>query len=125
MKVVRYFHIRHLNSAKGGATVRVEGDNEGTLEDEVHVTVAKCSQKDAFCRKAGRTVADEKLMAQNLPLKGLPGKLHRVALSVLKRTKNTGQRVETELYKRDFGFSTKYFRAPEIKEEKRGIQLAE
>jgi hypothetical protein len=28
MKVVRYFHIRHENAAKGGATVRVEGDNE-------------------------------------------------------------------------------------------------
>ncbi len=105
MSVVRFFHIRHNNAPKGGATVLVRSTSPNT----VAVQVALCSQKDNFSRKAGRAIAVGKPMRE-IPLEALPLKLSRIARKVLDKTKELGQPKEmTDLYNRDYSFSTKYF----------------
>lgn len=119
MTIVRYFHIRHIDAdksvaSKGGATVRVEGELGIGLMDNVLVTFSYCSPLDQFCRKTGREEADlhripEEAIIFEIPLKGLPGFLRKIARMVLRKTKGCGPRKDTILGKRDWSFSTKYW----------------
>lgn len=65
---VRFLHIRNLHnenngddsyiSCKGGTTIAYE--MEGTF---VRFSTAKCSERDNYCRKTGRTIATGRLNA--------------------------------------------------------------
>lgn len=73
-KVVRYFHLR--NGTKGGATVKVTGDTN--LIGQVDVQYVKCSNKDNYCKKIGRELAD-KAPIKVVGLRYLPHELARLA----------------------------------------------
>ena len=75
MKVVRYFHLRPFMEMKGGATVKVTGDTENPAQVDVQWT--KCSRKDMFCKKTGRSFAD-KAPLKVVPLRYLPNELARI-----------------------------------------------
>ena len=94
--VIRFFHIRP-NSPRGGATVKVVGN----LDDVgyVSIQVGRCSNKDVFEKKAGRSCA-ECNPAMVVPLRYLPRHLSDVANAV--KADNT-----------DFSFALKYFLSKE------------
>lgn len=120
-QVKRYFHVRDKMMPRGGATVLVTGEDGGLA---VRVQVAYCSPKDAFCRAAGRYTAQESRVVA-IPLKGLPGLLHKVSKKVLRRAHYPGPfngrdipknwRQKHELFQRDWSFSTKYWTPREEK----------
>jgi hypothetical protein len=116
-QVIRFFHVRHNNSPRGGATVRVVGEDDGKA---VRVQVSYCSPNDQFCRKTGRENAAKSSTTTAIPLKGLPGMLHKISMKVLRKTAYNfdfigepkafiGWRQRTELYRRDWSFATKYW----------------
>lgn len=78
-KVVRYFHLRPFMEMKGGATVKVTGDTENPAQVDVQWT--KCSRKDMFCKKTGRSFAD-KAPLKVVPLRYLPNELERISNKV-------------------------------------------
>ena len=91
-QIQRYFHIR--NGTKGGATVRVSGDMD--ILGQVDVQYVKCSRKDNYVKKTGRSLAD-KAPIKVVPLRYLSQELGRIQQSV-------GSRLHT-----DWTFAIKYF----------------
>lgn len=122
-QLIRFFHVRDIHQPRGGATVRVVGEDDGLA---VRVQIAYCSPKDQFCRKTGREQA-AKSSTTAIPLKGLPGLLHKVSKKVLRKTHYNGPwhgvdipknwRQQHDLFKRDWAFSMKYWLPREAKEE--------
>lgn len=61
---IRFLHIRRMAGSahgplgKGGMTVAYEVD-----DDTIRFAVAKCSQRDNYCRKTGRAIATGRLNA--------------------------------------------------------------
>jgi hypothetical protein len=55
---IRYLHVRKENLQKGGTTVAYEVD-----DDTIRFAVAKCSDRDNYCRKTGRSIATGRLNA--------------------------------------------------------------
>lgn len=113
-QVKRFFHIRPGNSGmfpRGGATVLVTGEDDG---GPVRVQVAYCSINDQFSRKQGRERAANSSFI-TIPLKGLPGMLHKVAVKMMRKQRHPingypGWRENDPVWKRDFSFSMKYFK---------------
>lgn len=70
--VVRYFHLRSFMSTHGGTTVKVTGDLSSPCQ--VDVQWVKCSKKDNYCKKTGRSLAD-KAPTKIIPLRYLPKEL--------------------------------------------------
>ena len=95
MKVVRYFHLRPFMEMKGGATVKVVGDTDNPAQ--VDVQFVKCSRKDAFCKKTGRSFAD-KAPLKVVPLRYLPNELERI-----------GAKVGVDNLAADYFFACRYF----------------
>jgi hypothetical protein len=75
-KVIRYFHIRRPGAVKGGATVKVIGDTD--FPGQVDVQFVKCSRKDNYDKKIGRSYA-EKAPVKVVPLRYLPNELARIS----------------------------------------------
>lgn len=115
-QVIRFFHVRDPQRPRGGATVRVTGEDDGL---SVRLQIAYCSPKDQFCRATGRKAAEEARIVIAIPLKGLPGALHKVSKGVLRKMHYNGMwrgsdipknwRQQHELWKRDWQFSMKYW----------------
>lgn len=60
---MRFLHIRKENdiremSIKGGITVAYEVD-----DDTVEIATARCSDRDNYCRKTGRSIAEGRFRA--------------------------------------------------------------
>ncbi len=102
-KIVQYFHIRPYDRGHGGATIKVTGDAEDL--GQVDVQVAFCSKKDMFCKKTGRSLA-EQAVTKVVPLRYLPSELARVNTAVEKKTKRF---TAATLKGTDFSFTMKYF----------------
>jgi len=79
-KVVRYFHIRLQDycgpSTHGGGTVKVTGDTN--YPGQVDVQYTKCSSKDQFVKREGRSFAD-KAPIKVIPLRNLGKELDDIA----------------------------------------------
>lgn len=71
-QVVRYFHLRAFMSSHGGTTVKVTGDLDSP--GQVDIQWVKCSKKDNYCKKTGRSLAD-KASTKIIPLRYLPKEL--------------------------------------------------
>lgn len=73
---MRFLHIRNRHgddqnyevTTKGGITVAYEVVNNG---DEVHMATAKCSIRDNYCRKTGRTIAEGRFNAGKITVVAL------------------------------------------------------
>lgn len=142
-QVVRFFHVRPTSRwyeqygfdplPRGGATVRVVGEDDGKA---VRVQVAYCSPKDQFCRKTGRARAETKQTVA-IPLSGLPGMLTKVSRNVMRKQHLPGAimgsivarnwRSRSELWHRDWSFATKYWtpKASQMTSKELGTLLRE
>lgn len=58
MSKIRFLHVRIPESQKGGKTVAYEVD-----DDTIRFAIAKCSHRDNYCRKTGRSIAFGRLSA--------------------------------------------------------------
>ncbi len=119
MKIERFFHIRPssgtratpfgekgIPTTRGGATVRVVGEDS----QWVQVQVAFCSAKDAFCRDFGRVYAESHPI-KLIKLEELPGELGSISREVTKRVLKLShkKRQESPLWSTDYSFAKKYF----------------
>ena len=93
MKVVRYFHLRPVLSHKGGVCVKVVGDTEQV--GQVDLQYSKCSNKDAYVKKTGRSLADA-APVKIVPLRYLAKELEHLGGPFIG-------------YTPDFSFTLKYF----------------
>jgi hypothetical protein len=84
---------------KGGVTVRVTGDTDNV--GQVDVQYVECSQKDNFCKKTGRSLA-EKAPVKVVALRYLPAELGRIAQRAQARKRLLA-------FNSDFTFAIKYF----------------
>jgi hypothetical protein len=75
MKVVRYFHIREPNSTHGGFTAKVSGETANV--NQVGLQVVRCSERDAYVKKIGRSLAD-KAPVKLVQLRYLPTELENI-----------------------------------------------
>jgi hypothetical protein len=98
MQVTRYFHLRPFGHMSGGACVQVTANTEHV--GQVDVQVAKCSKKDSYVKKIGRTEASIAPI-KVVPLRYLPQELGRIWESNARLFKGEPPT--------DFTFSLKYF----------------
>lgn len=99
--IERFFHIRG-RGPKGGATVRVVGNDERV--GQVDVQVVECSRMDNFNKAKGRELAAHKPI-KVVPLRYLPHELARIEdrLVAHKRIRPVSE------FAHDYTFAVKYF----------------